>query len=353
MSFEDGWAAVNLEMPKRIPRVEFSITEYHFDLMKAVTGIDVGPTSPPEVKRRAAQAFVRKWNYGIFFAYLIAKEQLATKRTNMGHAVYAVDGSDFDDDIQTPFQDPEEVFAFDPWETYGPIDKAEVTHRFEEHYRRQCELYPTNVNMTGIYISLITGLTYIFGWEMLLIAAGLDPVRFGELANRYGSWIQQYYDALAEADVPVIYSHDDMVWAEGAIFHPEWYRKYVFPNLRKFWAPLRESGKKVMFACDGNYTRFVDDVAACGNHGFWFEIFTDLSVMVEKFGRSHFLIGNADTRTLLSGRRDRIRAEVERCISAGKNCPGYFMAVSNHIPPNTPVESALYYNQVYEELCRR
>jgi hypothetical protein len=29
------------------------------------------------------------------------------------------------------------------------------------------------------------------------------------------------------------------------------------------------------------------------------------------------------------------------------------MAVGNHIPPNTPVESALYYNQVYEELRER
>ena len=208
MSVEDGWAAVNLEMPKRIPRVEFSITEYHFDLMKAVTGIDVGPTSPPEVKGRAAQAFVRKWNYDIFLAYLITKEALASKRTHMGHAVYAVGGSDFDDDIQTPFQDPEEVFAFDPWETYGPIDKAAVTRQFEGHYQAQCELYPTNVNMSGIYISLVTGLTYIFGWEMLLTAAGLDPVRFGELANRYSSWVQQYYDALAEARVPVIYGRN-------------------------------------------------------------------------------------------------------------------------------------------------
>jgi hypothetical protein len=353
MSFEDGWAAINLVMPRRIPRVEFSITEYHFDLMRAVTGIEVDPASRPEVKRRAAQAFVRTWNYDIFLAYRFSKEQLARKRTHMGHAAYAVDGSDFDAYVECPFQDPEEVFAFDPWETYGAIDKAEVTRKFEEHYLSQCALYPTAVNMTGIYISLITGLTYILGWDMLLTAAGMDPVRFGLLANRYASWIQQYYDALAEADVPVIYSHDDMVWTEGAIFHPEWYQKYVFPNFRRFWAPLRESGKKILFVCDGNYTRFADDVAACGNHGFWFEIFTDLGMMAEKFGNTHFLIGNADTRILLSGRREHIRAEVARCISAAKSCPGYFMAVSNHIPPNTPVESALYYNQVYEELCRR
>ena len=65
------------------------------------------------------------------------------------------------------------------------------------------------------------------------------------------------------------------------------------------------------------------------------------------------IVGNADTRVLLTGTKEDIRAEVERCLSLGRDCPGYFMAVGNHIPPNTPVESALYYNQVYEELRER
>jgi uroporphyrinogen-III decarboxylase len=56
---------------------------------------------------------------------------------------------------------------------------------------------------------------------------------------------------------------------------------------------------------------------------------------------------------LLSGTRAQIRAEVERCMAVGKPCPGFFMAVGNHIPPNTPVENALYYNEVYEQLSRR
>ena len=34
----------------------------------------------------------------------------------------------------------------------------------------------------------------------------------------------------------------------------------------------------------------------------------------------------------------------------GGSGPGSFMAVGNCIPHNTPVENALYYNQVYEEL---
>ena len=67
MSFEDGWAAVNLQMPARVPRVEFSADDYHFDLVKAVTGIDVNVRSPDELKLRASQAFLRAWNYDIRF----------------------------------------------------------------------------------------------------------------------------------------------------------------------------------------------------------------------------------------------------------------------------------------------
>ncbi len=207
--------------------------------------------------------------------------------------------------------------------------------------------------MTGIYITCVSGLIAMFGWEMLLTAAGLDPKRFGETTNRYARWIQQYYDALAEADVPVIYSHDDFVWTAGAIFRPDWYRQYVFPNYRRFYAPLVESGKKVIFVSDGDYTEFADEVAACGVAGFFFEPLTDLAYLAERYGQTHVLIGNVDTRYLLYGTKPQIRAEVERCMAIGKRCPGYFIGVTNMIPANTPVENALYYNQVYEELRRR
>ena len=207
--------------------------------------------------------------------------------------------------------------------------------------------------MTGIYVTCISGLIDIFGWEMLLLAAGMDPTSFGEMTNRYASWIRQYFDALAESDVPVVMIHDDIVWTSGAIFRPEWYRKYVFPNYKKYFAPLIESGKKIMFTSDGNYTEFIDDIARCGVHGFVLEPTTDMKYIAEKYGKTHVFIGNADTRILLSGTRQQIRDEVKRCIDIGKDCPGFFMAVGNHIPPNTPVENALYYNEVYEEVSKR
>jgi hypothetical protein len=352
MSFVDGWAAVNLEMPPRVPRVEFD-AERHWALVKAVTGIEVDVDSPWSTKHEASRAFIRAWNYDIRLTSLIGHGELNAKRTSMGHGEYEAGGVDYDANIQCPFKEPEEVFALEPWETYGTKDKRELTRWFNGHYRSQCEEFPELVNMTGTYITLFSGLISIFGWEMLLTAGGIDPDRFGEVANRYAGWMQQYYDALAESETKVVYSHDDIVWTTGAVFHPDWYRRYIFPNYKKFYAPLLDSGKKIIFVSDGNYTEFVDDIAATGASGFFFEPLTDLKYIVEHYGQTHVIIGNVDTRVLLMGTKDEIRQEVERCMALGKNCPGYFIGVTNMIPFNTPVENALYYNEVYEALSRR
>jgi hypothetical protein len=352
MSYEDGWAAINLEMPARVPRTEYS-ADFHWDLISAVTGIPVGVESPREVKERASLAFIRAWNFDFFWSTLISNDEFGQFGTDMGHAEYEAGGVDRRDTIYCPYTDPEQVLSFDPWETLGAPDKKAITQRFEAAYRANCLRHPDGVNMTGIYVTQVSGFIALFGWDMLLHAAGLDLERFGEMANRYTGWIGQYFEALADADVPVVMIHDDMVWSSGAIFRPAWYRKYIFPNLKKLLSPLRESGKRIMFTSDGNFNRFIDDIAAAGVSGFVFEPMTDLKYIVEKYGQTHVIIGNADTRILLYGTREDIRREVERCMALGRGCPGFFMAVGNHIPPNTPVESCLYYNEVYEALSRR
>ncbi len=352
MSYEDGWAAINLQMPQRMPRTEYS-AEMHWDLIKKVTDINVAVNSPDDIKRKGVSAFMQAWNYDFVWSTLIGHDEFGEFQTDMGHAEYAAGGVDRRDTIFCPYEDPEDVLNFDPWESLGKRDKGEITRRFEAHYQANCEAFSNGINMTGIYVTLISGFIGLFGWDMLLLAAGVDRKRFGELANRYAMWIQQYYDALAEADVPVVMMHDDIVWSSGPFIQPAWYREYVFPNYKKYLAPLRESGKKIMFTSDGNYNEFIDDIAAAGVHGFIMEPMTDMQYIVKKYGQTHVIIGNADTRILLDGTKAQIRAEVERCISLGRNCPGFFMAVGNHIPPNTPVENALYYNQVYEELCQR
>ena len=351
MSYADGWAAINLEKPARVPRTEYSIAEYHWPLIRKVTGIEVYADSPPELRRAATRAMRAAWTYDFAFNTPVGGNVLSKMHTSMGHAVYAEDGGDYRYDMNCPFSDPEEVIAFDPWAVYGKVGGAREW--LEASYADACAYLPEEVNMTGTYVTVISGMIEIFGWEMLLLSCGTDPKGFGEMVNRYANWFQQYFDAIAESNIPLVMVHDDMVWTGGAFAHPAWYRKYVFPNYKKYIRPLLDAGKKVIYISDGNYTEFIDDIANCGFNGFVLEPMTDMKYIAEKYGKTHCFIGNADTRILLSGSKDDIYAEVKRCMDIGKDCPGFFMAVGNHIPANTPIESCLIYEEAYRKYCMR
>jgi hypothetical protein len=102
MSYEDGWAAMNLEMPKRVPRTEYSV-EQHWELVKTVTGIDVNANSPEKIKQTAVRKFVgpNGWNFDFFWSTLISGSEFGEFHSSMGHAVYAVGGADY---LETLFQ---------------------------------------------------------------------------------------------------------------------------------------------------------------------------------------------------------------------------------------------------------
>lgn len=353
MSKANGLAAINLEKPKKIPRTEYS-AHFHWDLIKAVTGMECGGQASAEKNAQASSAFVKSWDYGMMWnIWAHSHNCLNGFYTKMGHASYAAGGTDFLADVYCPFEDPDEALNFCPSEKYKIPDKTQILDNINADFRNNVNLYPDCVNMTGCYISCFSGLIEIFGWEMLLLAAGTDPEKFGEVVEDYGKFILKYFEILAQSEADVIMVHDDLCWTSGPVLAPEWYKRYIFPVLKKEIALLKDCGKKVLFTSDGNYSAFVDDIAACGADGFVLEPSTNMKYIAEKYGKTHVIVGNADTRVLLSGGKEEIEAEVRRCIEIGKDCPGYFLAVGNHIPPNTPVENALYYNEMYEKYAVR
>jgi uroporphyrinogen-III decarboxylase len=169
----------------------------------------------------------------------------------------------------------------------------------------------------------------------------------------YYYWVKQFFDAYAKTDIPVMMVHDDMVWTSGPFTSPEWYRKNIFPKIKKLIAPVKEAGKKIIFTSDGTYTEFFDDVVDCGADMLVMEPTSDMELFAKKYGKTHGFVGNADCRILLDGSKEDIHREVERCMNIGRDCPGFIMAVGNHIPPNTPVDNALYYNEIYEKMSIR
>ncbi len=350
MSYAGGWSALHLEMPDKVPRTEYS-ADGHWALIEKVTGIPVSAHSDPSLQQQASAAFRRAWDYAYVWNILTHNQIFGGKYTQMGHAVYAAEGVDYSAEIHTLFDDPEDALDLDFDAFYGVPSHDTLVKEYNAHYR--AGISPDYVNMTGIYVTLVSGLLEILGWNMFLEAAGTDRARFGNLARRYAAWIGRYFRALADCEAPVVMVHDDIVWTSGAFLHPDFYRTYIFPSYQELFRPLRESGKVILYTSDGNYTEFIDDIAACGVSGFVLEPCTDMAYIAEKYGKTHSFTGNFDTRVLLSGGKEEIDAEMRRCMDIGKPYPGFILAVGNHIPANTPVENALYYNELYEKYARR
>lgn len=338
---ERGMAALNLEMTDRVYRMEYSVLG-HSELVKRVTGRDV-------IDERSHIDFMHKWDMIMHWNTLIDKKFLGEFVTSMGHAVYAEGGTDWNTNIFNLFEDTEEVFAFDPYERLPQYEKSDLVKRFNDEYEALNKWSPDTVNMSGTYITAMSGMIDLLGWETLLNCAADDSERFGEFIDRYTAWMDRFYYALAESDIPVIMVHDDIVWTEGAFMQPSWYRKHIFPAFERYFSILHDAGKKIMFTSDGTYTEFIDDIAACGMDMFVLEPTTDMAYIAKKYGKTHGFVGNADTRILLLGDKEDIRREVIRCMDIGRDYPGFIMAVGNHIPSNTPVDNCLWYDEFCKE----
>jgi len=259
--------------------------------------------------------------------------------TDMGHAEYAADGHDRRDAKPCPFQDVEDVYAFDPFQEYGIPDHSELVRCFETWYQEAQAGYPEQVVTGGRYKTVVSAAIAIFGWEMLLEAAGVDPVRFARVLERLGAYSLRHAEAWAETSIVGYIQHDDMVWTSGPFLDPAFYRGVIFPLYRRMWEPLLRAGKRVLFCSDGRFDMFMEDIAACGAQGFIFEPCNDLDWICNRFGRTHVIIGSkVDCRTMAFGTWEQVKAEMDATFPLAKRCPGFVWAVGNHIPANVPDE---------------
>jgi hypothetical protein len=349
MSYERGLAAMNLEMPDCIPHTEYVS---HWELVRHLTGLD------PSIPSEAAEAW-RRFYLAADYDFLWCSDDGPVpwkdrgRTTDMGHAEWLEDGRDKRQPVTSPFATVDEVLAFDAAEEYGLPDFDGLVGYYEDLYRRNQATHARLLFPGGYYRTIVSGCIEAFGWEMLLTAVGADPVGFDRVIEGFYKVSEHHVRAWARTGVTAFISHDDMVWSQGAIFRPAWYREHIFPRYARLWRILHDAGKKVLFCSDGDFTEFVDDLAEAGADGFIFEPLTSLERVVERYGQTKVIIGNVDTRVLTFGARSDVRAEVQRCADLGRQCPGYFFAVGNHIPANVPIDNALYYLDCIRELGRR
>jgi hypothetical protein len=342
VSYSIGMAAIRLEAAERIAHTEYCS---NYALVRAVTGRD--PATDPTAWR----AFAEAWETDLIWSTNDGPVGWGARGrvTDMGHAEFLEGGIDRRDTVTCPFRSAEEVLAFDAVEEYGLPDLGELTAYYERSYRDAQGANPNQVFTGGYYKTIVSGAIEAFGWDMLLEAAA-DRERFARVLAGFFELTLHHFRAWANTSAPVLIDHDDFVWTAGPFMSPAFYRAEIIPRYAKLWEVAHEAGKTVLFCSDGDWSVFLDDIAAAGADGFIFEPMTDLDYAVERYGKTHVIVSSkVDCRTLTFGTKDEIQAEIDATLPLARRCPGFMFAVGNHIPSNVPVDNALWY---FEHLSR-
>jgi hypothetical protein len=337
MSYSIGRDALNLIPRERLARVEYLD---NWEIVRHVTGKD------PRFDHEATRLF-NEWSK-MDFCWVTNDGPIRWNKrgrtTDMGHASFVEDGSDFHVGAQSPFQSSKDVLEFDAVAEYGLTPMDDLVAYYERSYQETRRDNPDQVVTGGYYNTIVSGAIEAFGWERLLEAAGDNATQLGE--SVLGSiFAQTMHHATAWAQTSIEYymCHDDMVWTSGAFMRPAFYRAYIFPRYRELFKMLHNAGKKVIYTTDGLYDFFMDDIVDAGADGLVFEPMNNLELIVSKYGRTHSLFGGIDCRTLTFGSISDIEEEVRTACALALKCGGFFIGCGNHFPANIPLENALAY----------
>jgi len=253
------------------------------------------------------------------------------------------------------FKSIEDVLAYDPMDHLDQRDTgivAEYDYRLsvdelaQELQRRADESRAVTGDIAlvtgGFYNTLFMWPLLTFGWELFLELGAAYEEDMARLLSGFAVRSRKIFQAYARTDIEVISSHDDICYARGPVFRPEWLRRMIYPYYEEFWGVLKQAGKKVVFICDGNLDLVADDIFACGADGLRSEPFTNWPEIARKHP-DKVLVGDGDNRILSTGDREAIYSMVEEMTDWGKRYPGYFCDCGNHLPWNLPPEAIKHY----------
>ncbi len=348
MSVDVALDNICLKPTSRWGHTEYSLG-YHGDYLARRTGL---ASDDPALMRRAHELLEIDFNWSTNDGQV---EWAATGRvTDMGHASYATDSSDQKNAAESPFESPEEVWAFDAVTEYGIPDADQQVAAYETSIQHQRERFPDQLTTGGYYRSIVSGAIASFGWDMLLMGAS-DPGRMEAVFDSFFRRTLFHMKAWAQTGVDVVIQHDDFVWTSGAFMNPEIYRRVIIPRYAELWKPIHAAGKKLLFCSDGDFTEFAPDIAEAGADGFIFEPCMDFGHMVDVFGQTHCLVGSyVDCRDLTFGKWDKVREDIDKTITRLADCRGALFAVGNHLPPNIPDTMLdLYFDYLLPRLTER
>lgn len=199
------------------------------------------------------------------------------------------------------------------------------------------------------YGTLVTRATIEFDWEPFLVAAALDPRRFGEILDRFGQASLAVAEGWARTDgVELIVIHDDIAGTRGPLLSPAFLREHVYPWFERIFEAIHRQGRKVLYLSDGNTLPILDDLLALGPDGLYVESSSmDPREFLARAGRERIYLLKTSSQVMDFGTPEEVRREVETLRDLHRDYPGMMIYAGGGAPPP---ENRAAFRQAYREL---
>ena len=198
------------------------------------------------------------------------------------------------------------------YEFPNPLDR-----RFFDNIPAKIARFPDRFRIFQIGFSLYERAWTLRGMEHLMTDFYDAPDFVHELLGAIADYnIVQTRKAL-EYDIDAIYFGDDWGQQHGLQMGPRSWREFIYPQLKRMYAAVREAGKFVMIHSCGDVDELFDPLVAAGLNcfnPFQPEVMDVYGLLPRYRGRLAFHGGLSTQRTLPFGTADDVRAESRRLL---------------------------------------
>jgi len=215
--------------------------------------------------------------------------------------------------------------------------------RFFDDTQTRIDRYPDRFRVFQIGFSLYERAWTLRGMEALM----MDFLEHPDFVHALLGAIADYNIAQArkamEYDIDAVYFGDDWGQQRGLQMGPGLWREFIYPQLKRMYAAVREQGKFVMIHSCGDVDELFDDLIAIGLNcfnPFQPEVMDVRQLLTDHRGRLAFHGGISTQRTLPFGTVDEVRAETRRMIAAGA-AGGYILAPAHDVEGDVPLQNLL------------
>jgi uroporphyrinogen decarboxylase len=152
-------------------------------------------------------------------------------------------------------------------------------------------------------------------------------------------------------DIDAVHFGDDWGQQHGLQMGPAIWHEFIFPELKRMYAVVKEAGKYVSIHSCGDVDELLDDLISIGLNCFnpFQPEVMDVRTLLQKYrGKLSFWGGLSTQKTLPYGTAGEVRNETKSLLQLGRD-GGYIFAPAHAVESDVPLENMLAFIDTVQE----